>query len=210
MKARLATVLSLAGVLVAGSAAALANTQVLDSGEPASGASAAVLPDAQPIDLTIPPSTTPRTTTTITSTTTTPSTSVASTDAPATSEFLTTFNVGSAGSVTLDVVAGRLRLVEAVPGAGWLVATSEEHGDDNEVEVEFRAAESAVEFDAELVDGAIVPHVSSRALDDGATASGTAGPAPAAPVPSFATDDDHEDREDGEHDEGEYEEWDDD
>ena len=38
MKTRLAMALSVAGVLAAGSAAALANTQILDGGDTASGA----------------------------------------------------------------------------------------------------------------------------------------------------------------------------
>ncbi|MGA1075144.1 MAG: hypothetical protein ACO307_08430, partial [Ilumatobacteraceae bacterium] len=54
MKTRLATALSLAGVLTAGSAAALVNTQIL-SGDPSVGsASAAVLPPATAVELTIP------------------------------------------------------------------------------------------------------------------------------------------------------------
>ena len=53
MKTRIATVLSVIGVLGAGSAAALVNTQILDSGPTDSGASAAVLPPASSVVLTV-------------------------------------------------------------------------------------------------------------------------------------------------------------
>ena len=206
MKTRLATTLSLVGVLTAGSAAALANTQILSGGDTASGASSAVLPESESVDLTIPAiasTTTSSTTTTSPDTTTTTAaaneaaataattTMATTTTTPTASEFLTTFNVGEAGSVTVDVIAGRLRLVEAVPGSGWSVTKSEEDADDNEVEVEFRSSTVAVEFEAQLVDGQIVPEVSSRSLIQ-------PSPAPA-PATNTSHDDDHDD--DDDHDE---------
>ena len=54
MKTKIATALSIAGVLTAGSAAALVNTQILDSGPSTSGASAAVLPPASSVELDVP------------------------------------------------------------------------------------------------------------------------------------------------------------
>ena len=225
MKTRLATTLSLVGVLLAGSAAALANTQILSGGDTASGASSAVLPESESVDLTIPAiasTTTSSTTTTNPSTTTTTTaanelaanaattTMSTTTTTPTASEFLTTFNVGEAGSVTVDVIAGRLRLVEAVPGAGWSVAKSEEDGEDNEVEVEFRSSTVAVEFEAQLVDGQIVPEVSSRSLIQPSPAP-AAAPANNTSPDEDPDDDDHDDddHDDDDHDDDERDDDDD-
>ena len=57
MKTKIATVLSIVGVLGAGSAAALVNTQILDGSASESSASAAVLPPAATVDLTVPSTT---------------------------------------------------------------------------------------------------------------------------------------------------------
>lgn len=200
MKTPLATSLSLVGVLLAGSAAALANTQILDGGEPASGASSAVLPDVAPVELTVPGSV-PPTSETPNAADTASSTTVAPRTEPTASESLTTFNVGPAGAVTLDVIDGRLRLVEAVPDGGWTLGTSEEHAERNEVEVEFRSATTVVEFEAELVGDQIRPQVSSRSSVDAATSPAT--------VPTDDDDghedeeDDHDDQDDDDHDDEE-------
>ena len=116
MKTKIATALSVVGVLGAGSAAALVNTQILDDGAEESGASAAVLPPASSVDVTIPEITIPDDDDSMgdddVSESTVPESSVPESTAPTTeppadstvpettvpapSEFLTAFNVGEA------------------------------------------------------------------------------------------------------------------
>ena len=212
MKTRIATALSVVGVLGAGSAAALVNTQILDSGPAESSASAAALAPASSVDITIPDTTPDETTSTTEPETTEVDTTMAAppaaadftsastqrNPAPPASGFLTTYNVGDAGVVTLDVVDGRLVLVNAAPKSGWSV--SSEESNDDEVDVEFLSTTVRVEFSATFVDGQIVPKVTSKSVSR--RSNDSAAPA-AAPAPAPDTDDDQYESED--HDEDQYE-----
>ncbi len=223
MKTRIATALSVVGVLGAGSAAALVNTQILDGAPAESSASAAALAPASSVDITIPgttpdettPSTQPETTeadtTTMAPTTTEPTVPAKNRRAQpaAPSGFLTTYNVGDAGVVTLDVVDGRLVLVNAAPKSGWSISSEDEDSSDDEIDVEFLSSTVRVEFSATFVDGQIVPKVTSKSVSRGTKASGGSAPAPApaaapaapAPSPTAApyTDDDHYESDDDDH-----------
>jgi hypothetical protein len=220
MKAKIATAVSLIAVLGAGSAAALVNTQILDSGPTESGASKAVLPPASTVVLTVPSVTDPIDVETVSvrapsdadststgststsSTSTSTSTPTTTTAATTPSGFLTSFNVGDAGVVTVDVVDGQLVLVSAEPKPGWTVTKAEDDSNDdsdeqeNELEVEFESADVRVEFEAEFVDGRIVPTVesdSTRRTGASIAATGSAtAPAPS-PVSTTIGDDDHDD-----------------
>ncbi len=99
-------------------------------------------------------------------TTTTPSTTTPPTVAPTTTvpaSYLTTFNVGGAGTVTVDVVSARILVLDTSAAPGWTVVKTEAYPARNAVEVEF--TDGAVEvtfeatFDARL---GIVPELSSR------------------------------------------------
>ena len=180
MKTTIATALSVIGVLGAGSAAALVNTQILDGGPTESTASAAVLPPASTVDVSIPEMLDARVTelqvdTTVDTTTPTTQPEAPAPAAPAPSGYLTSFNVGEAGVVTVDVVDGQLLLVDTEAKSGWQVSKAEQHDDDNEVEVYFSSSTVRVEFEATLIDGRIVPKVSSKSLGT------SAAPAKAAP-----------------------------
>jgi len=185
----LATSLSLVGVLGAGSAAALVNTQILDSGPTESGASSAVLPTPSSIDLEIPA---------IETSSTVPGSTddVSPAAMPQATGYLTAYNVGDAGVVTVDVIDGRLVLVSAEPKTGWVVTKSEDDSNDdsdgveNHVEVEFTSETVKVEFEADFIDGAIVPRVESKSIGGtyesyapGAVATSTSEPAPSAAAP---------------------------
>ena len=212
MKTKLALALSTLGVLSAGSAAALVNTDLLDRGPAVSGVSAAILPPPVTVDLTIPtlPSTaagTASTSTTPTSAASTPrssssvpttsssvpttattlpgATPTSSTDAPPSGPtgMLTTYNVGTAGSVTVDLINGRLVFVRAEANAGWTVTESEVDDDGDEVEVDFRSGDAKVEFTARYRNGAIVTDVEAQ------TATSTTAPANT----TVTTIDDHDD-----------------
>jgi hypothetical protein len=228
MKAKLATAISVIGVLGAGSAAAMVNTQILDSDPTESGASKAVLPPASTVELSVPSVTdpirieslqvevAPDATTTSTTSTTTTSTSTTTIAVPQPSGLLTSFNVGEAGVVTVDVVDGQLVLVSAEAKAGWTVTKAEDDSNDdsdeqqNEVDVEFVSATVRVEFNADYVDGRIVPHVESTSIGANSGGGTSASPAPTVSNSSHESsadheDDDHEDHEDEDHEDHEDE-----
>jgi hypothetical protein len=204
MKTKIAAALSIVGVLGAGSAAALVNTEILDGGPTDSGASAAVLPPASSIALTVPTTAgeTERDSAEVSvpSITTPDTTGPAAPAAPAASGMLTAFNVGDAGVVTVDVIDGRLLLVSAEPKPGWTVTKEEDDSTDDsddvedEVEVDFTSTTVRVEFEAHLVDGEIVPEVESTSLaaSSAPPTSAAANTVPSNTVPSNTVDD-HDD-----------------
>jgi len=159
MKVRITTLLSLTGVLVAGSAAALVNTQVLSS-------TALRKSTASEISVADSQSPTSATTGTVAAN---KFAQLAPSLTPTAGQ--TTFDVSPAGSVVLDVTNGVLSIVSVTPsGADWTVAGSE--AEENQVEVKFQSATTLVEFKASLVAGQIVTSVESTDLTT-TTVSGT-------------------------------------
>lgn len=217
MKTKLAVALSMVGVLGAGSAAAVVNTQILDGGPAASGTSAAILPPPSTVDVTVPSVDVTMPATTLPGPTTgteppPPAIPIAvESPTPASSGFLTAFNVGDAGIVTVDVLDGRIVLVSSEPLPGWRVTDVEPSGGDD-VEVSFSSGTVRVEFTAELVDGQIVPRVESERIGGSTAAAAPTPTTPAVPAPPPPVEDDDED--DDEHevedDEDDDEERDDD
>jgi hypothetical protein len=142
MKVRITTLLSLTGVFVAGSAAALVNTQVLSSTAlRKSTASEISVADTQP------------------PTSSTAGTAVDNKFAPLAPNLVptapqTTFDVAPAGTVVLDSTGGVLTIVAVNPAAGWAVAQSDV--EDGKVEVKLQSATQLVEFTASLIAGQIV------------------------------------------------------
>ena len=170
MITRTATLFSLAGVLVAGSAAALVNSQVLqDSSDPTSDPSSILLATS---------TTQPQAPSTVTAVTVAPSTATTLAGAPLST--LSVFSVGDAGVVSTDSAGGALVLASAVPNPGWAVASSGTNGFGG-VGVTFRSAEVEVVFNAVLVDGQVVTSVGSSFIDTGTNTS---------------IDDDHDDSDD--------------
>lgn len=179
MKARIATMLSVAGVLVAGSAAALVNTQVLDGG--ASDAAGQV--DALAASTSsAPPAPAP-----------TAPVSVAPADASGAASTQVAYAVGDAGVVTLDTAGGGLSVVSVQPNPGWHLAG----GGVNAVggqDVVLTNGALEVTFSALSAHGQVVTAVSSRALVPASTPSSSLwgdGDDP---------DDDHSDDRDDDHD----------
>jgi hypothetical protein len=182
MKTKIATALSLVGVLGAGSAAALVNTQILDGGTPASASAELLVPAASLL---------PASTSTLPELTTIPTTTLAPTTSgvPVTAAeivqavpqptvatptgYLTAYNVGEAGVVTVDVIAGDVVLVAAEPSAGWTVSDSEADSEAARVQVSFTDGTTEVEFEVVLYADQLVPHVESRSLTGGGSESGT-------------------------------------
>jgi hypothetical protein len=208
MRTPFAAAISIAGVLVAGSAAAMFNSQVFGDTGGASGASAAILPPPSQVVVSVPDATVPPTTDHVTTVAPTTSTATPPTTATRETGMLTAFEVGNAGVVTVDVIEGRLVFVSAEADAGWTIdEKSSDDVSDSNVEVVFRSSTVIVQFDAELVDGVIVPHVESEAT--GSTAAAQAGQPPAATQPAatqsappstrYDDDDDHDDDEHDDH-----------
>jgi hypothetical protein len=147
-----ATALSLAGVLVAGSAAALVNTQVLSGSD--DGASVGSLgsttsvsvPTSSSIDVAPPVS------------------SAGSTES--------TYQVGEAGLVTIDTATGSLTLVSVTPNPGWSVASTGS-GPFSGAEVHLTDGSVDVRFLAILADGSVVVDVT--ATEVGAPSSSLGG-----------------------------------
>jgi hypothetical protein len=214
VKTKMATALSLIGVLGAGSAAALVNTEILDSGSAAATSSALVAPEEAPADDTglldqvnaalqeaqsgteSSPDSTPAPPAAASGGSTVPATT-----APAPSQ-PTTFDVGDAGSVTLEVQGGRLTIVSASADGNWTVTKTEEDSDGDEIEVYFETATVRVEFTAKLSNGQIVPSVDATSLGSSPSAPAVQGP--------VSGDDDHDDMDEGGGDHDDMDDLDDD
>lgn len=145
----------MAGVLVAGSAAALVNTQVLGSNNASNSGSPFVVDDVAQVRQTVP-------TVTVASPVRTPA--VAS--LPAATRAV--YAVGDAGTVTLDTAGDRLTIVAVAPAVGWTV-TKSEADDANNVEVTLQSGTTDLEFHANMQFGVVTPSVETH--DESATAS---------------------------------------
>ena len=106
---------------------------------------------------------------------------------------LTRYDLGGAGSVTVDVLDGRVTLIDATTAAGWTVIKSEVDAVANQVEVELSDGSMVVDFEVGYVAGVLVPDIRTESVSNG-------------------HHDDHEDDDDDheEHDDDDHEEHDDD
>ena len=153
MKTKIAMLISVAGVLAAGSAAALVNTQVL-GGNTISQTPKAVdstSPTLATLPITAPVVTTPVTTAAPASTA--PATPAVSTQA--------VYAIGDAGNVTLDTAGDVLTIVAVTPAPGWTVSKAETDGATN-AEIKFQAGTIEVEFRANLLFGVVTTSVETN------------------------------------------------
>jgi len=153
-KFRVTTLLSLTGVLVAGSAAALVNTQVLGNPTPRPETMSEIT-----AVLTLPPTTIA----TSVSDTTLPS------PVPPTSETIASvpsgpsvFDVEGVGTVTLDSSGDVLRIVSADTSPGWTV-TATNQVDPSQVKVTLQSLDRTIEFSANLAGGEVATSVEQSA-----------------------------------------------
>ncbi len=184
MKVRLAAVISLSGVLVAGSAAALVNNQVLNQRSNFGAA------DHVQLAATTSPG--------ATSTIPTASSSVASTGSslppadaalpPVVVPAATTqaaYQIGDAGTVTLDTAGNVLAVVVVVPNANWtLIETKSE--DQTNIEVKLQSPTTSVEFHATLLFGVVGTSIETKNLAPDETAS-TVGVTPRSTTATSST-----------------------
>ena len=163
MKVGIATTLSIAGVLAAGAAAYAVNSSVLSASSSVSpttaGTPAVIAATALPAQVVAQ------------------STKVQSSVLNNTT---TTYQVGAAGSVVLDMRSGAIAVSNVLPAAGWSSepAQVQPNGD---VKVPFISTSTRLEFLARLVDGKVTVNVTSRPI------------APPKPKPTYSDDDDDDD-----------------
>jgi hypothetical protein len=168
MKTKVAMLISIAGVLVAGSAAALVNTQVLGGSTPESPLVVDNAIDAQPTNPTVTIATVAGTTPTLTVEAvpaTVPAT-VAQAAAVVTTQ--ASYAIGDAGTVTLDTAGDVLTIVGVTPAPGWIVSKSEAQ-DATNVEIKLQAGTVEIDFHANLQFGVVTTSTESK--DASATAS---------------------------------------
>ncbi|MDP9463549.1 MAG: hypothetical protein M3P52_02900 [Actinomycetota bacterium] len=154
MKTKIATLISIAGVLVAGSAAALVNTHVLGG---------SVAPSALGVEA-APRQTTPATTAApVVSTPVVADPPAVETTLPAPAPVATqaVYAIGDSGTVTLDTAGDVLTIVNVTSADGWIVTKSETE-DATNVEVKFQAGSIEVEFHANLLFGVVTTSVESK------------------------------------------------
>jgi len=212
MNTRAITVLSLVGVLTAGSAAAMVNTRVLSkessptpaasvlsvTGIPTAPAvagdpSASSLPTANPVASNAPVAANATPLRTLSVATAAPVTIAAQSTAssPVTARRLSAFQIGAAGLVRVDSGSSDFRIAEVVPGDGWTVVSYTTGTTAGTAQVVLRSGNVEVTFVAELVGGNIVTRVESQSISSGGSGSS-----------STDDDDDHEDEDhDDDHDE---------
>jgi hypothetical protein len=160
MKTKIAMLISTAGVLVAGSAAALVNTQVLGGTTPSS----ALVIDATPSSETVTTSGSVPLVTTPSGGTVTVATSTGGSATQA------SFAIGIAGTVVLDTAGDVLSIVGVNPASGWTV-TKSEHEDSTNVEIKLQSGSAEIEFHANLLFGVVTTSVELK--DDSVTSSST-------------------------------------
>ncbi|HEY0518872.1 MAG TPA: hypothetical protein VGC84_05210 [Ilumatobacteraceae bacterium] len=157
MKTKVAMLISIAGVLVAGSAAALVNNQVLGG---SSSTSPLVVDNA--VDAPEPTASTTATTIATVITSSPPATSLVPSQAASVAT-QASYAIGDAGTVTLDTAGDVLTIVSVVPTAGW-TTTNAENQDPTNVEITLQSATVDIEFHANLQFGVVT---TSTELHDG-------------------------------------------
>jgi hypothetical protein len=185
MKSRIAAALSLSGVLVAGSAAALVNTQVLnDSNRAAAAAPAsivAITPAASVANAE------PAATVVVEAAPATATPTIQAGNAPSSQAV---YQIGDSGFATLDTVGDVLTVVSASPNTGWSV-TQAENSSPLQVEITFQTGSTTVQFKADLLFGVVSTSVERT---DASTSGSTGSITPSANngQPSEGGSDDHE------------------
>jgi hypothetical protein len=151
MKTKVALAISLAGVLAAGTAAALVNTRVLNGGSTSAlspgaavaqqtSATGVAAPNVATPDVSLPPASVPG------------------------SPTQATYAVASSGTVTLDTAGDVLTVAAAAPAPGWTVTQSESDDSGTNAEVKFQNGSVEVDFHGNLLYGVVRTSVDSHDL----------------------------------------------
>ena len=169
MKVGIATTLSIVGVLAAGAAAFVVNTNVLGSTNAPATTSVTDSGILSPKSTTIPGSVNAL------------STSVVEQNPSSTTS---TFAVGNSGTVVIDTSSGSVVVTSIAPAAGWTSEPAQVDANGS-VKVHFIQGTNRIEFTIQMVNGEVQTSVKNE------TAPVANAPKPS--VPSFAGDDDDED-----------------
>ena len=170
MKARITTVLSLTGVLVAGSAAALVNTQVLQNSTTKSSSVAVVLKDEPESVSTV--STAPAVESLPNKLEGVVGVAVTTATTPVNTQ--QAYAIGESGTVVLDTANGALTIVGVTPNAGWTVV-EQKNTEPLIVEIKFQSATTLVEFTANALMGVVVWDTESSLLTQPTTGNTVTG-----------------------------------
>lgn len=159
MQSRFTAALSLTGVLLAGSAAALVNTRVLrDKPSLATGAAAMLAAEGAGPDVTLG------------------ATLDATEDSQGGARRVTlnevAYEVADAGIVVLDSSNDRLTIVSVAPAAGWIVRDQNQKTPTH-AHIEFLSGVTVVSFEANLLFGVVGTSVEVWQLDDSGGAGGS-------------------------------------
>jgi hypothetical protein len=190
MKVGIATTLSIAGVLAAGAAAYAVNSSVLST-SPSVSVTASGTPavdSGTPVSAQVAAQSTKVQSSVLNNTT-------------------TTYQVGTAGSVVIDMSSGAIAVSNVLPAAGWSSepAQIQPNGD---VKIPFISSSTRIEFLAQLVEGEVTANVTSQPIAPPNTMK--PGGKPPKPNDSYSEDDDdddddeeheNEDKKDREHEE---------
>ena len=179
MKIGIATSLSIAGVIAAGAAAFALNSAVLsgESTQISSGNVATTLAD---------PSTGAVTASAADADVSANSTQV--------SDSITTYNVGTAGSVVIDDSAGTINVTDIVPASGWTAEPARTQPDGS-VKVHFTKGATRIEFTAVMSAGKVAVAVTNESMQ----ASPGAGSATQPSIPPALRGDEDDDDDGREH-----------
>lgn len=171
MKVGIATTLSIAGVLAAGAAAYAVNSSVLST-SPSVSVTASDTPavdSGTPVSAQVAAQSTKVQSSVLNNTT-------------------TTYQVGTAGSVVIDMSSGAIAVSNVLPAAGWSSepAQVQPKGD---VKIPFISSSTRIEFLAQLVEGKVTANVTSQPI---------APPPSMKPAKPTYSDDDEDDEDDKE------------
>ena len=189
MHARIAMILSVSGVLVAGTAAAVVNSEVLrqDGGATVTSPQSSVT-SATAATTSSTPATSPSTPPASNSTSIAPTLPSTSASTPASSSTVTVatvpssvpnggtvvgtplpgsptqqaFRLGDAATAVLDTANGQLTIVSVAPHPGWALDRAEQE-DSTSVEIRLESATGEVRFEASLVRGVVVVSLRNEA-----------------------------------------------
>ena len=108
----------------------------------------------------------PTPTTTEPTPTTTEPTPTTTEPTPEQPSLLTRYDLGGAGSVTVDVADGRVTLIDATAAAGWTVIKSEVDAVANQVEVELSDGSMVVDFEVGYFAGELIPEIRTESVSN--------------------------------------------
>jgi hypothetical protein len=154
-----------ASVDQAASSQAAESSQSASSGSTSAASSSGTLSVRDAVTTTVAPTPTtvaPTPTTVAPTPTTVAPTPTTVAPTPEQPSFLTRYDIGEAGSVTVDVVNDKIALIDTTVGAGWTLVSSAVSSGTNTVNAQFTNNQVNVYFTATFANGTITPSIRSE------------------------------------------------